>query len=94
MDYRSALHDAGNYRLTRHEYAYHVNDALWRCKSEGERQQLFMKYLQDCKKRKEQNTSPLAMENFLLYQRLKLSQQKCVKGNGLETRVLANDEFL
>ena len=52
MDYRSALHDAGNYRLTRHEYAYHVNDALWRCKSEEERQQLFMKYLKDCKKRK------------------------------------------
>ena len=35
MDYRSALHDAGNYRLIRQEHAYHVNDALWRCKSPG-----------------------------------------------------------
>ena len=51
MDYKSALHDAGNYRLTRHEYAYHVNDALWRCKSEKEIQQLFMKYLKDYKKK-------------------------------------------
>ena len=72
MDYRSALHDAGNYRLTRHENAYHVNDALWRCKSEEERQQLFMKYLKDCKKEKEQTTSPLAMGNFLLCQRHKM----------------------
>ena len=52
MDYRSMLHDVGNYRLTKNEYAYHVNDALWRCKSDDEKQEILVKYLKDCKKRK------------------------------------------
>ena len=31
LDYRSALHDDGNYRLTKAESQYRVADALWRC---------------------------------------------------------------
>ena len=52
LDYRSALHDSGNYRLARKEYAYNVNDALWRCKSDDEKEELFMNFLKDTKKRK------------------------------------------
>lgn len=52
LDYRSALHDDGNYRLTKAESQYRVADALWRCKSGAERKELFVNFLKDSKKRK------------------------------------------
>ena len=53
LDYRRALHDSGNYRLARNfkEYAYNVNDALWRCISDDEKEELFLNFLKDSKTR-------------------------------------------
>lgn len=51
MDYRSALHDTGNYRLAPNESHYVVNDALWRCKNEEEKQTLFQAFLSDRKRK-------------------------------------------
>lgn len=52
LDYRSALHNDGNYRLTKAESQYLVSDSLWRCKSKAERNDLFINFLKDSKKRK------------------------------------------
>ena len=52
LGYRSALHDDGNYRLTKAESQYRVADALWRCKSDAQRKDLFVNFLKDSKKRK------------------------------------------
>ena len=40
LDYRSALHDDGNYRLTKANSQYRVADALWRCKSEAQKKRV------------------------------------------------------
>ena len=50
MDYRSAMHDSGNYRLAKPYQNYKVSDAVWRCKSEEEKQKLFENLLMDRKK--------------------------------------------
>lgn len=52
LDYRSALHDDGNYRLTKDESRYRVADAQWRCKSEAQKKELFLNFLKDSKKLK------------------------------------------
>ena len=49
MDYRSAMHDTGKYRLAKPYQNYKVADAVWRCKTE-EKQKLFDSMLMDCKK--------------------------------------------
>jgi hypothetical protein len=49
MDYRRSLHDTGNYQLTNEERIYRVHDAVWRCKSEEEKKELFQKFLVDSK---------------------------------------------
>ena len=51
MDYRSALHIDGNYRLAQSEKKYEVKPSLWRCKTEPEKRELFLSFLAD-KKRK------------------------------------------
>ena len=48
MDYRSALH--GTYRLTSAYQQYKVNDAVWRCKSENEKNVIFNNFMADKKK--------------------------------------------
>ena len=53
-DYRSALHDTENYRLAGSEKLYLVNGALWRCKSEEEKQKIFAAFLSDKKKKQKQ----------------------------------------
>ena len=53
-DYRSALHDTGNYRLVSSEKHYLVNGAVWRCRSEEEKCELFSAFLGDKKKRQRQ----------------------------------------
>ena len=50
MDYRSAMHDSGNYRLTKPYQNYKVSDAVWRCKTEEEKRKLFEGLLTDRKK--------------------------------------------
>ena len=45
LDYRSALHDSGNNHLARNVNAYNVNDALWCCKSDDEKEELFLNFL-------------------------------------------------
>ena len=50
MDYRSAMHDTGNYRLAKPYQNYKVADAVWRCKTEEEKQKLFDSMLMDRKK--------------------------------------------
>ena len=50
MDYRSAMHDSGNYRLAKPYQNYKVSDAVWCCKSEEEKQKLFENLLMDRKK--------------------------------------------
>ena len=52
LDYRSALHDDGNYRLTKAESSQRVREALWRCKSDDEKKELFLKFLKGTKSRK------------------------------------------
>lgn len=52
LDYRSALHDGGNYRLTKGESSYRVPESLWRCKSEVQKKELFLSFLKDSKRRK------------------------------------------
>ena len=44
MDYRSSLHDTGNYQLTNEERIYRVHDAVWRCKSKEEKKRTFPKF--------------------------------------------------
>ena len=56
LDYRSALHDDGNYRLTKANSQYRVADALWRCKSEAQKKELFLILLKDSKTRKKKYT--------------------------------------
>ena len=51
MDYRSALHDSGNYELVPEEKSYHVPDAVWRCKSEEEKKSIFASFLSDSKRK-------------------------------------------
>lgn len=51
MDYRSALHGHGNYALANEERNYHVHDAVWRCKDETEKNQLFQNFLKDTKRK-------------------------------------------
>ena len=52
LDYRSSLHDDGNYRLSKEESQYRVAGNLWRCKSEVQKQETFLCFLKDSKKRK------------------------------------------
>lgn len=52
LDYRSALHDDGNYRLTKAESSYRVPESLWRYKSNDEKKELFLNFLKDSKTRK------------------------------------------
>ena len=56
MDYtnRSALHSTGNYRLNSNEKHYLVDDALWRCKTEEEKHNMFLAFLNDKKKKQKQ----------------------------------------
>ena len=51
MDYRSALHDSGNYELVPEEKSYRVPDAVWRCKSEEEKKDIFTVFLNDRKRK-------------------------------------------
>ena len=55
MDYRSALHQFGNYRLVHEESMYMVRDSLWRCKTEDEKVKLFQSFLKDTKKKSKGN---------------------------------------
>ncbi|KAL3876327.1 hypothetical protein ACJMK2_034189 [Sinanodonta woodiana] len=50
MDYRSALHDSGNYQLTKEENIYMINNSVWRCKSEIHKTEIFAKFLKDFKR--------------------------------------------
>ncbi|KAL3859058.1 hypothetical protein ACJMK2_009294 [Sinanodonta woodiana] len=50
MDYRSALHDSGNYQLTKEENIYKIKDSVWRCKSEIDKTEIFAKFLKDIKR--------------------------------------------
>ena len=52
MDYRSALHDSGNYRLSAAEQHYVTKDPFWRCKTEDEKTALFEAFLKDTKQKK------------------------------------------
>ena len=52
LDYRSALHDDGNYRLAKEESSYRIPESLWRCKSDDEKKELFLNFLKDSKRRK------------------------------------------
>ena len=51
MDYRSALHDSGNYELVPEEKSYRVPDKVWRCKSEEEKKDIFAKFLSDSRRK-------------------------------------------
>ena len=53
LDYRSSLHDAGNYRLSKEESQYRVAGNLWRCKSEADKNDIFLRFLKDSKRRKQ-----------------------------------------
>ena len=55
MDYRSALHSCGNYRLREEDKHYLVSDQVWRCKSEEEKVTMFRAFLRDTKRRKTPN---------------------------------------
>ena len=54
MDYRSAMHITGNYRLSTNEKHYLADDALWRCKTEEDKRKLFLTFLHDKKKKPKQ----------------------------------------
>ena len=54
MDYRCALHRDGNYRLRTSEKLYKVNPAIWRCKTDPEKQDLFPALLADKKNQPKQ----------------------------------------
>ena len=51
MDYRSAIHDSGNYELVPAESSYRMPDAVWRCKSEEEKKNIFASFLSDSKRK-------------------------------------------
>ena len=91
LDYRCALHDSGNYRLARKEYAYNVNDALWRCKSDDEKEELFLNFLKDSMKRKREALVTSNDGKFSV-KRLKLWQEKPLSTSDPETRGREKDK--
>ena len=52
LDYRSSLHDDGNCRLSKDESRYRVTAKLWRCKTDAEKDEIFVRFLKDSKKQK------------------------------------------
>ena len=52
LDYRSSLHDDGNYRLSKDESHYRVTAKLWRCKTDAEKDEIFLRFLKDSKEQK------------------------------------------
>ena len=54
MDYRSTLHSTGNYRLDTNGKHYLIDDAIWRCKTDDEKEKLFMAFLSDKKSKPKQ----------------------------------------
>lgn len=77
MDYRSALHDSGNYKLVKDEIPYHVSDALWRCKSATEKTELFQSFLKDSKKRQEEKFITSRDGKFAVVNKTKGTATKC-----------------
>lgn len=77
MDYRSALHDSGNYKLVKDEFPYHVSDALWRCKSATEKIELFQSFLKDSKKRQKEKFITSRDGKFAVVNKAKGTATKC-----------------
>ena len=87
-DYRSALHDTGNYRLASSEIKttkkthYLVNGTVWRCKQEEEKRELFFAFLSDKKKKQTQKYILQTMESSLCQTRQKGQRRNRMPNKG------------
>ena len=75
MDYRSAMHSTGNYRLCTNEKHYLVDDALWRCKTEEDKRK-FSWLSSMTRKRNQNNSTSLQRMGRCQYRTKQRGQQK------------------
>ena len=97
MDYRSALHDSGNYELIPEEKSYHVPDTVWHCKLEEEKKDIFTKFLLDSRRKQKAKSVTSKDGKFGVVntvQRVQLDSQDSVNYHVMKEPRSANFNFV